>query len=313
MDIIVPVDIGGRFISTNVPADEAEEYDPYKIYLTGSIVQVGERHTIYICLSDVYVDDNNESHKIKGYYPPDYLVSAKNTYPWKDLRSDNKFAAIDKYINTQTSNPGSIVYNFISGGCDSVALLNIEATSVEAILYDESGRAVWTEVRETYTTVDTVTEWFFSEPIFKSNLFFSFPLGIGGVLHLTIANSVGTAKCGVISMGRLRSIGITKDEISISMTDYSEYETDSIGRTTIMKGLYSDIHKFTVFIDKPLFSYIKRMLDSLRATLLVWIVDNVDDPNDSDSALITLGWFTNLDRSRRNARDTFDITIGGAV
>lgn len=314
MDVIVPVDMESRFVSTNIPADDIAEYNPDATYVTGSVVKVDVLHAIYQCLSDAVVDkdDTKKSYPVKGYYPPDYLSSSNALYPWLRIGSDNRFAAIDPYINTQSSRAGSIIYNFVPGGCDSLGVMNCESTSINATLFDDLGNVFWHDEITTYTPVKSLEDLFFSDPKFKTNVFFKFPLGIGGILQIEIVNTIGNAKAGVISMGRIRHIGETSNDVQVAITDYSKYDTNPVGLTTLKKGLSSDLHKFSIIISKSDFSFIKNIITSIRATLCVWIVDN-SDPNDAEPALITLGWYTDYKQYRRNALDTIDITIGGSV
>jgi hypothetical protein len=312
---IFPVENEARFISTNIQADTTPEYNPDAVYVTGNEVRVPQTHTIYKCLIDEMVDEKDATikHQIKGYYPPDYLASIKSTYPWMMVRADNQWAALDIYFDTKSKNTGSIIYNFNASGCDSAALLNFSAVNVRASLIDGLGEIVWSTEIATYKYVDTLYDFFFSPPEFKQNVFFKFPVGVNTILHIEVINTFSYAELSVFRMGTMYHLGETKTEVQVAFKDFSQYNTDEIGRTTLVPGKCSDIHKFSVNTAKVSFSEVNALVKSIRAKLVVWIVENVDDPNDAEPALITMGWPTDFGQYRRNGQDTYDISIGGSV
>lgn len=321
MFVIKPVDdIAGRVVSNNITEDSAEEYDPEKTYTTDSICKVSSCGTVYKCLADTIVI-NEVSYPIKGIYPPDYLVSNNSTYPWMELRTINSLAMFDSYINTQAQSDEGVDFIEVvigAGNCDSVALFNIAAKSVEVSLYDNADNLISTEKQDTYTLVSTVDDYFFTDVVFKSNVVFKFGLGIGGKIKITIKNDNATAKCGMIILGRKIYLGSTKDEVELPITDFSDFKTDKLGRTKFSAGFYADMCNFTLYLiesksNRPFWN-VRDILISLRGRLSVWCVDNTDKTWNTNPALMICGYFTDLSPTFRSVGcPTCDIKLTGVV
>lgn len=313
MKVICPVDLEGRLMSTDVPADTTALYNSATTYTTGNEVRIEETHTIYKCLKDTYTPEGGSAVPIKGLYPPDYLYTTNSTYPWMILRSDNKYACLDDYINTQTTKSGSMTYTFNAGGCDTIGLLNVEATTVSFTLTDANGVVVASATQNLYEYVNTAEEVFFSSPVFKSTALWTFPRGIGGTLQFTVSNSFGTAKLGIVTMGQSFYVGATRDEVQLPITDYSDYTTDSIGRVKLTKGLFADTATLSLYLENTTFSQVRNKLTKLRATGCLWCLGNEDDVSLIEPALLCFGYYTDLKPTRKNALSDIELTIGGMV
>lgn len=322
MKVVIPYSAFGRYIegSTNVAADSAPVYDPATTYNTGDVVLVKATHTIYKCLVDSYTDDTG-THSIVGHYPPSWTISTENkTFPWMELRADNQTACMDDFLNTQTVgdiavDSGAIKYRFSAGGCDTVALFNIEATSVTISLYDGDGiTLISTEEVPTFVYAQSAEEVFFSQPQFKTNVISNFSKNIGCILEVIIHNTLGAAKCGMICLGQEKYIGSTQNEVSLPITDYSVVKTDSLGRVYLSKGLVADVADFTLYAETITFSYLRDLLKGYRATWLVWCLDNTDKISDADSALLLFARYTDLKPVfRKPGKPTIQITLAGGV
>lgn len=315
MYIIVPINAQDRFISSTAPETGGyTEYNPATTYVAGDFCKISSLHKIYKCLSSTYVDSGGTSHEILNYYPPDWLVTANSTYPWQEYATDNKWACIDEYVNTLSScDSGEMIYNFDCGGCNSVALLNLSASSVTLNIYNSDGSLYSTETTETYRHVDTLEELFVSPPERKQNIFFKFSLGLSGIMQLVIKNDFGTVRCGVISIGRLKYIGKTTGEVQKIFNNYSSFQTDSLGRTKIAQGFYSYSPKFNVKIEKSLLSSVSKTIIDNRANNIVCVIDNVEDPNLAEPELLVYGYIAGFTQTLRKTHYSGELTIAGAV
>lgn len=306
-----------RLISSNVTNDVAAEYDSTKTYVTGDICKVTDEGTVYKCIADS-ITVSGVSVPVKGLYPTDYLVSTEATYPWMELRSINKTAMFDGYLNTLTqSDTGLIEVELQGGGCDSVALFNVAARTVTITVYDNRGNQVYQEARETYKIVSTLDDYFFSDVEFTRTLIFSFGLGIGGTIKVSISNPDGSAQCGMCLIGKKVYLGYTKDEVELPIIDYSQYKTDTLGRTKLSEGLYADLCTFTLYLPEDVtgksFHTIRSILTSLRGKLSVWCVDNTDKTWEFNPALAVCGYYTDLSTNFNNTLPYCDMKITGVV
>lgn len=325
MFIIKPVsDIKSRVISNNLTEDSAEEYDPTKTYIKGDICKVTATGTVYECVNSTPIISitENTTVPVVGLYPPSYLVSNTGTYPWAELRTINQLAAFDNYVNTQSvSDTGSdfIEYVISIGGCDSFALFNIVAKEVSLEIYGNQGNLISSEIRQTYEPVYTLDDYFFQDVSYKDRIIFTFGAGIGGSAKITIRNTGGTAKCGMIILGRKIVIGSSKEEVELPITDYSKYVVDSIGRVSLSKGLYANLCNFTLYIKenayKLTFWEIVKILIECRGQCTVWCVDNTDDLSKMNPGLIVCGYYADFSPVFRShcGYSTIDFKISGVV
>lgn len=320
MFVISPVDdILDRLVSTNVASDSAADYDATTTYVTGDICKVSSEGTVYKCIADS-VTINSVSVSVTGLNPPDYLVSNDATYPWMELRSINYMTMFDSYINTQTQSDdgdGRIEVVLKAGNCDSVALLNVAAQEVSIVVYDNRGSVFYEETQTMYSIVSTLEDYFFTDVDYKNKVVFTFGVGLGGTIKITISNPGGTAKCGMCVIGRKKYIGTTKDEVELPITDYSAYKTDSLGRTKLAVGYYADICNFTIYMTEDrtglAFWQVRDFLIGLRGKVCVWCVDNTDKTWNSNPALMICGYFTDIAPTYRMGMPTCDIKLTGVV
>lgn len=322
MFIIQPVsDIISLLVSNNVAADSAAEYDATKTYVTGDVCKVTTASTVYKCIADSTTKDGGiTTVPVVGIYPPDYLTSNNALYPWMELRAVNATAAFDQYINTQSVSDSGVDYlQYVikSGGCDSVALFNVTAKSITVDVYDNAGSLVSTETQQTCVPVYTLDDYFFSEVVYKENIAFGFAIGIGGTIRITIRNDNSQAKCGMIVLGRKLLIGKTKTDIELPITDYSKYDTDTLGRVKMSQGNYARLAKFTLYVDedysgRPFWST-KSILEGCRGKRVVYCLDNGDYTWNDNPDLMFCGYYTDFNPIHSNVMSTIEMTVNGVV
>ncbi len=313
-------DILGSFVSSNVASDDATEYDNNATYVTGDIRKITSEGTVYKCIANSIVI-NGTSHPVKGFNPPDYLVSTDATFPWMELRPINRTAMFDEFLNTQTqSDPGidNIETTIRIGNCDAIALFNVVASEVSVTIYDNQMNQISTETKSTYEQVFTLDDYFFTEVNYKRKVVFTFGIGIGGYAKVVIKNAGSTAKCGMLVPGKKIYLGKTKGDVESPITDYSTYKTDSLGRTKLEVGFYADICKFTIYMleseSGKTFDVVRDEIISLRGMLSVWCVDNTDETWNKHPSLMICGYFSEISPTFRTGNaSTCDLKITGVM
>lgn len=143
---------------------------------------------------------------------------------------------------------------------DSVALFNLDATSVTVELYGYSrtkstSYKAGTGRRKEVSFLDLPT-YSQSEP---------------GNLKLTISNSGGTAKCGYVCVGTKGEVAMSTSGTSLSIKDYSHKERDTFGNITIIEREYSSQVGFSAYADSNSLGQIRRYLSQLRCTPAAYI------------------------------------------
>lgn len=268
MKVIRPITITDAILTA---CDVAEtDYTAWSVstaYTAGDrcIVTTSGVHKIYEALVSV-----------TGGSSPEVDVLA--TVPkWLEISATNRWKVFDNKVGTQSSKATSMKYTFTPGSrIDSIALLNLSATSVQIVITDPVDGEVYNETTNLIADDSVVYDWYtyFMEPTGTLKTDFvatDFPIYASSVIEITITYTGGTAKVGAIILGRKFELGGLNYSPSIGITDYSTKDTDSFGNYTITERAYSkkmscDCTVKNIYIDEIL-----RQLSLLRATLLVWV------------------------------------------
>ena len=191
---------------------------------------------------------------------------------WVLTRYTNAWKMFDPEYQTQTVNADTIELDIVLGSgnqANTLTLLNVEAASVRVQQtttgYDRTITLVRHDVPDWY-------DWFFELPVRTGEVVFSYiPPAPTETLTVTIDNTGGNAKCGVMVLGKFRILGATQWEASRTINDYSQTSEAVDGSVTLVQGAYSKRLNMEFRIDTGMESEITRILEQYRATELVFI------------------------------------------
>ena len=290
MRVIKPSDIS--LVSSTIPEDEYALYDAAATYNTGDRVIVAYEsdgitdrtpHEIYESTADLNT----------GNYPPDSATV------WTLISATNRWKMFDSFINTKTESDVDFTVVLNSGLTDNVALLEVEANSVDLIFKDDTGTILKSEtINLDVSDTPDYWEYFFNPFIYKRNVIWEYPKYYTSTLEITFYTANGAANCGMVVTGVKYEIGVTQYTPSIGIDDYSKKETDDWGRTYLDQGEYAKLNTYDVWIDNIDIDYVFNILTGLRATPCVYQGNNTT----SYEALIVYGFYK-----------TFSIDIPGPV
>ncbi len=200
---------------------------------------------------------------------------------WKEVSATNRWKVFDEKVGSQTSKTTSMNYVFTPGIIDSIAILNMDATSVDIVMTDPVEGEVYNETTNLISTVNVI-DWYtyFFEPIIraidlvKSDLAeVNLPPYLLATLSVTITYTGGSAKCGEIIIGLKSNIGILKANPgpAAELTDYSTKSADDDGNYIITDRAYSKRLSGELIIKNTIIDEIFRQLALYRAKPLVWV------------------------------------------
>jgi len=289
MNIIKPIAITtAMLISSDIPETDYAEYASGTEYAEDAYCIVAAEHKIYQSLQAANT----------GNTP-----SSSPTW-WLDCGSTNRWKVFDEKVHAQSSQGESMQWVLEPGQCDSIALLNVDATSISITMTDGatgagepiemSGTSEPIEMSGTseplemsggatylYTysdglvSADAIIDWwtYFSLPLIAKTDFVKtdLPRISTGRITITITNSGGTAKCGEIVIGLKASIGSMKYSPSIGIIDYSTKQVDAFGNYTVLERAFSKKLSCDLTIDNDYLDYVVGLFSTYRATPLVWI------------------------------------------
>lgn len=228
----------------------------------------------------------------QGNYPPLDILEA--VPKWVEISATNRWKAFDTSVGTLTENADSITYTIVPGVIfDSIAFLNLTAQTLRITLTDTVDGVVYDETVNLLDMIPTGTipemDWY---AYFFSNIMQTTEVARPGIslylnttVDITITYTGGTAKVGGIILGTQMTLGNTAYSPSVGIRDYSTKGTDDFGNPQIVERAYANKGSFDIIIPTASISYVKNVLASYRATLLLWI-----GADDYDSTII-FGFF----------------------
>jgi hypothetical protein len=265
MNMIRPTTItDAMLVSSDVPETDYDEYDAGTTYAEDDYVMetASGVHKVYQSLQGA-----NTGHALT------------DTLWWLEISPTNRWKVFDTKVQTQTSQAASMEYVLEPGLFDAVALLNLEATSVQIVIDDPVEGEVYNETTNLVTTIP-YSDWYlyFFEPsirdtdIVKTDMCaIGTPPFTNAQITITITNTAGNAECGGIVLGMQAYIGAMAYGAEAGNIDYSVKSADDFGNYTITERSYSKRMNCPLEIRNLVVDESKRLLDQYRATPMVFV------------------------------------------
>ncbi|GAU08145.1 hypothetical protein [Desulfoplanes formicivorans] len=211
---------------------------------------------------------------------------------WERVGATNRWKMFDAYVNSQTvADDIDVTIGF--GRCDTLVLLDVQATDVEIeVVNDSTGEVVFSEAFD--MRLDQSASWadyFFAPAEYKTSLIVSTPLYYNASARIRITNGDDEAMCGHVVAGRAQYIAASQWSPTAGITDYSSAETDTDGVTSLEQGPWSKELSVDLLVPTASVSNLQRRLASYRGKPCVWDCNN--DSTDHD-ALIVYGYFSDF-------------------
>lgn len=254
--------------TSNVAETDYPEFALTTTYAEGDRCIVIATHKVYESLADGNV----------GNYPPTDVLA--DVPKWLEVSATNRWKAFDTSVGTLTENANSITYTITPGVIfDSIAFLALTAQTVQIKLTDPVDGVVYHETVNLLDMIPTGTipamDWyayFFSDIRQTSEVARpGISLYLNTVVEITITYTGGTAKVGSIILGTQMTLGETLYSPQVGIRDYSTKDTDTYGNPVIVERAYAHKGSFDIIIPKASIAYVRNVLASYRATLLLWI------------------------------------------
>lgn len=225
-------------------------------YSAGAVVTDTTNHLLYESLQG-----SNTGHALT------------ETAWWLSLGPSNRWAMFDQKTSTQTTRPLDITVELAATGrIDTVALLNVDAASVNITVMDGATEAYNQDY--SLVTTDGITDWFawFFEPIVrKTDLVVSdIPNVLDPAITMTLTDT-DSVSVGHCVAGLSRDLGGTQYGAQVGITDYSRKTQDDFGNWYIVERGFNKRGKFIVFMENQNIDFVFNLLSSYRATPVLLI------------------------------------------
>lgn len=220
---------------------------------------------------------------------------------WLDSGATNRWQMFDTVVGSQTSQSESLSVTLQPGIIDSIAFLDLDATTISVTMTDPTDGVVYTETIDLIAKTYINDGWsYFFEPIITDDaaVLLGIPPYSAAQIAITITNPSSTAKIGTLIVGAQKTLGGTQYDPTIGITDYSKKEADIFGNYTILQRAYSKRMSCSLFLDNSAVDELVRTLAAYRATPVCW----VGDDEGTFSSMIIYGFYK-----------SFEITIPGPV
>lgn len=266
MKIVRPVTVTDAILTgTNVPETDYAAYNGATTYGLGANVISTTTHRRYESLQAA-----NTGNPVP--VPPEITTAW-----WVDTGPTNRWAMFDAGVETHTSQADSFYVELTPGRIDSVALLNINASTYRVQMTSVAGGGVVYDTGEVSVEAAAISDWYqyFYEPIINISdvVLTDLPPYTDGVLTVTIAAPGSTAMLGMLVVGTYREIGTMLSRARVSINDYSIKSTDAFGNITIVQRAFSKRLACEILINNALVDEIARLLTTYRSVAVVWVGD----------------------------------------
>jgi len=279
MKIIRPVTIDDSvFQSSDVPEND------YAAWAGGTTYADGDRVIVTTGYHNIY---ESQQAANTGNDP----TTDDGTW-WTLVSSTNRWKMFNAIVQEQTVQATQIDTTLQSPSVvNAIALLNVEATTIEITVTDSVEGVVYDETFN-MTSYSGIQDWYayFFEPIVRESQLAvtDLPPYANADINIVI-NANADAKCGAVVIGQFADLGLAQHGASVSIVDYSVKSTDAEGRVTITEGAYADKMDVDVVLDTSQMGQVKKTLTSLRTTPSVWIAE------DGNSDLVIYGYYREFD------------------
>lgn len=217
----------------------------------------------------------------------DPALDTTATY-WLDIGPTNRWAMFDRTVGSITSQATPLTVVLAPGIVDSIALLDVAATSVHITMTDGGGGSTVYDKTVDMTDMAILLDWwgYFFDPILPKDTLTANDLPPYSTGQITVAiTAAATAQCGTLVVGNNVEIGTLRPGAGLGIIDYSRKETDQWGVTSVTERAYAKRFDLDVMVDAVKVDYVAKKLAEIRATPVVWIGDDIY------ASLVALGFY----------------------
>lgn len=273
--VVPPVVIDDvKLLTTDVPENDYPEWSNVTNYSKGDRVILSSTHKIYEAASA----NTNKN-------------PATNKTIWLEVSATNRWKVFDDRTLSQTEQVVSMSYTILPGKViNTVGLINCHAKTARVRVTDPIDGLVYDKTKKFIGKLSKGDwyEYFFEEIIRETDkVFLDLPAYGSAQVRIDIENALNMCRCGVITVGFKRTIGIGVNHgADIGIQDYSRREINDFGDPEFVKRGYSKTASFNVTIRDYEVDVAQRLFASIRATPALFIGSST-----IYNSMIIYGWY----------------------
>lgn len=260
MKLIRPMTVTAAMLTSSTVAETVSLYNAGTTYALGVTVRQDAADGSWLYESLVAGESGN---------------ALTNTSKWLAKGATNRWKVFDGSVSSQTENADEIEYVIeATGRVDTIAILNVDAASVQVVAEDATDGEVYNETFSLVSPsgVSDIFAWL-TEPIERlADIEISgLPTLYAGLTYTITINAPGaTAKVGAVVLGLAKTIGGTQYGAQVGIKDYSVKGEDAFGNVTVIERAYAKRANFNVWVDSGLVDQVQVLLARYRATPIVY-------------------------------------------
>lgn len=260
--LVEPYVIGDSQLADSSVEETVPIYDAEATYAQLDLVRDDIAHLVY----ESQIDGNIGHPLSDGGY-------------WVKVGPTNRTAMFDPKNSTQTIDVGEIVTELqLSGRVDTVALLNISASTVQIVIGVPGAELIYSPVYELvdYSEIVDYWEYCFAEVVRKNKLIVAdLPLVFQPLITVIASSPGGMVAIGTLLIGQSKYLGVTSLGATFDIQDFSFKQRDPIdGTFEVVERDYADLLSFSVQIENAMLDSVRDALIAVRAKPCLWIATN---------------------------------------
>lgn len=231
-----------------------------------------------------------------------FIPSARPDY-WLDLGAENRHKLLDEASSSQTVGASPLTTTLsVDGRCDTLALLNLEAQSVQVVVRDGLTVVSDETINLTSTLISDWYSYFFDEFEYIPQYIYVVPgLYASMEVDLTFTNSGTDVKVGHVVMGKGKDIGMSMYGLSRGILDFSSVETNDFGETYFQQREYARTFEVDIELPRADYPIVASRVEAVRSTPCLWDLNNTQVSADSDQSLFIYGFFVDWELEMKYA------------
>jgi len=197
---------------------------------------------------------------------------------WLDLGATNKYRMFDNIISSVSSRTGGIQFTLTPNQVvNSIALLNVNATTVRVVMTDPIEGVVYDQTKELRSSSEVIDyySYFFAPLVSLTDLntaiFLDLPSKPTATITVYISSGTGLVEVGEVVYGIQSVIGRTNYGTSIGIKSYSRKDVDEFGKVTVVKRKNSKYCEYDVDIDNNNLAYVQRLFQDIDSVPCLFI------------------------------------------
>ena len=197
---------------------------------------------------------------------------------WLDLGATNRYRMFDNIISSVSSSKGGIQFTLTPNqAVNSIALLNLNATTVRVVMNDPIEGVVYDQTKELRSAIEVTDyfSYFFTPLATLSNLntavFLDLPSNEAATITVYISSGKGFVEVGEVVYGVQSVIGRTNYGTSIGIKSYSRKDVDEFGKVTVVKRKNSKYCEYDVDIDNKDLAYVQRLFQDIDSVPCLFV------------------------------------------